>query len=401
MDAFGSYIQGLDKENYDTAPNADLRTALPTKARRLIGAFFTPAVLADTVVSQYSREFSDDSVVLDPTCGAGDLLLAVVRACRERRHRIPWDKALAGRDLMEPFVAAARKRILLALNRSVQDDMTDPGALSDLKPGCGLSDTSVIQRATHIFLNPPYGSVQAPSGTTWKTGRVCAAALFLENVATNATPGTRIAAILPDVLRSGAGYDNWRAMISGRIDIDSTDIVGADKTWADVDVFILRGVMRQTTRKHVWYPRACGPSVGESFHVSVGAVVDYRSPRRGPWRKMLKARGAAKAGAIDSSFLKSRRFEGTVVHPPFVAVRRTSRPGDRQRALGFVVTGSAPVAVENHLLVLKPFDASESSCRNLLANLGDPRTSTWLDNRIRCRHLTVGILESLPWWPHD
>jgi len=36
--------------------------------------------------------------------------------------------------------------------------------------------------------------------------------------------------------------------------------------------------------------------------------------------------------------------------------------------------------------------------RGLLASLTDRRTKAWLDERIRCRHLTVSAVRDLPIW---
>jgi hypothetical protein len=38
------------------------------------------------------------------------------------------------------------------------------------------------------------------------------------------------------------------------------------------------------------------------------------------------------------------------------------------------------------------------TCRELLDILKDDQTTHWLDQRIRCRHLTVAALDELPWW---
>jgi hypothetical protein len=56
------------------------------------------------------------------------------------------------------------------------------------------------------------------------------------------------------------------------------------------------------------------------------------------------------------------------------------------------------VAIENHLLVLRPKDDSPKTCEELLGLLSLQRTNEWLNRRIRCRHLTVGALADLPWW---
>lgn len=59
--------------------------------------------------------------------------------------------------------------------------------------------------------------------------------------------------------------------------------------------------------------------------------------------------------------------------------------------------GEDAVAVENHLVVLRPLDGSQAACEQLLGVLDSEATSQWLDRRIRCRHLTVGALQTVPW----
>jgi hypothetical protein len=93
-----------------------------------------------------------------------------------------------------------------------------------------------------------------------------------------------------------------------------------------------------------------------------------------------------------------RNFQGTTYAAPFVAVRRTSRPGDKKRAVGCIISGDQRVAVENHLIVLVPHDGSLKTCKQLLERLKCDKTDSWLDKRIRCRHLTVKALADLPWW---
>ena len=66
------------------------------------------------------------------------------------------------------------------------------------------------------------------------------------------------------------------------------------------------------------------------------------------------------------------------------------------RAVGSIILGSNPVAVENHLIVVKPKRGGIKECEFLLNNLRNAQTKTWLDERIRCRHLTVGVLRELP-----
>lgn len=90
-------------------------------------------------------------------------------------------------------------------------------------------------------------------------------------------------------------------------------------------------------------------------------------------------------------------FRGRTFSPPFVTIRRTSRPEQKRRADGVLVVGDRPVAVENHLLVVLPKNGSRSSCEELIGVLADARTGDCLDRRIRTRHLTVSAISDLPW----
>jgi hypothetical protein len=55
------------------------------------------------------------------------------------------------------------------------------------------------------------------------------------------------------------------------------------------------------------------------------------------------------------------------------------------------------MAVENHLLIALPHDKKVGTCRKLLEMLKRDATSKWMNERIRCRHLTVGSVGDLPW----
>ena len=139
-----------------------------------------------------------------------------------------------------------------------------------------------------------------------------------------------------------------------------------------------------------------GAVVGDHYAVHVGSVVDYRDEHVGPTLPYVKPR-ALKPWATVTQASESRRFSGRVFTPPFVAVRRTSRPGDPYRAVGAIVNTEGPVAVDNHLLVLTPRAGGIAACASLLDALKQKATNDWLNNRIRCRHLTVKAMRELPW----
>jgi hypothetical protein len=95
-------------------------------------------------------------------------------------------------------------------------------------------------------------------------------------------------------------------------------------------------------------------------------------------------------------FEQSRRHEGKVYKPPFVVIRRTSRPGHPYRAAATVIAGKKSVAVENHLIVCEPKAKTLRMCKKLMVQLQTQAVNTFLDARIRCRHLTVGSVAAIP-----
>ena len=215
---------------------------------------------------------------------------------------------------------------------------------------------------------------------------------------------TDFAAILPDVLRSGTRYAKWRDYIGGQAILGSVSIWGLFDPWADVDVFLLEASLGNPSLEasmDMW----AGPREQKAIatlesiaKISVGPLVPHRHSNRGQWHPYLHAQGLARWGKVNVANLPRKRFKGTLFAPPFVAVRRTSRPGTSGRAVGTVILGGKPVAVENHLIVVRPNDASLDACEEILTMLRSDATDEWLDHRIRCRHLTVRALQELPWW---
>jgi hypothetical protein len=90
-----------------------------------------------------------------------------------------------------------------------------------------------------------------------------------------------------------------------------------------------------------------------------------------------------------------RRFKGRINRPPFVLIRRTSAPDDKDRVVTTIVGGARPVAVENHLLVLRPLHGGLEDCRRLARWLQGDQVRRAIDKMIRCRHLTVRVIGEL------
>lgn len=400
---FQRFLESL-RDSKELDPNDALSASLPTRVRRKAGAFFTNASLAEALAAPFAKDMKGDATVMDPACGAGDLLIAAskhFKHARDPERRLEeWEERIFGRDLFEEFVLSARLRMFrasLVTSRAPDLRKLFPG----IQRGCSLTSVDAYTAATHILINPPYTLVRAPSGCEWRRGRVSAAALFMEAVAKHATAGTRIGAVLPDVLRSGSGYERWRALIGQLLEIDSVQIVGRFARWADVDVFLLHGRVRRSSNglRSTWpMPRATADTLSQHCRISVGPLVDYRSPRLGRWFPYVTVDNAPAWSRVNANSLGCRRFAGRTVRTPFVVVRRTSRAGDTHRMVASVVTGERRVAVENHLLILTPETRTVAECEAIVARLKDPRTTAWLNERIRLRHLTVGAVGNLPWW---
>ena len=413
----GSHIAYPDRQLIEAALDGQasevLRNSMPLADRRASGAFFTGQQLAALAVQSHNACAPSESPVLDPACGTGDLLLALARHLPLQASLDDtlqsWGELIFGFDLHEPFVRAAKARLaLLAIAFGARSTSAYQLDFDDIFPnvqvGDGMSEIGVYPQIAQILMNPPYTRAVVPHDCFWAGGSTSTAALFVDNCITHANLGTIITAILPDVLRTGALYQKWRKRVETSTTVQMVEPFGVFGPDADVDVFVLRVVVgepKKESPKAVWWtapPGAGDGVVGDRFVVRVGPVVPFRDPHAGDWYPYLHSRILPLWGIFDTSGADKRRFAGRTVRPPAVVVRRTSRPGMRYRAGATMITGQHLAAVENHLLTLEPRYADDQLCFKLLSILRDDRTNEWLDQRIRCRHLTVSSLKELPWW---
>lgn len=388
----------------DGSASARCRELVPEATIHRLGAFFTPSRIARRAASALVGAESKDAMVFDPACGAADLLLPIAGRLSVRRTVSStleyWNERLSGCDLSAEFIQAARLRmVLLALRKgAVLDDTPDALAdvMSNLLVADGLSVSTKYEVSSHIIMNPPYSRLQSER-RPWRDGTITAAALFVERAARLSAPGAQIVAVLPEVLRGGSSYANWRRHIDQYVLRARPLRVGLFSDHADVDVFIQR--LTRRLRQKPRSPRANTDHhrcLGSHFIVSVGAVVPHRHSKTGPAVAYLHVGNTSPWVAI-RRIDESRRFRGRLFTPPFVVIRRTSRPGDSYRATGSLVLGKRPVAVENHLIVLAPRRGGASICRTLIRLLRLPRTNAFLNRTMRCRHLTTASVASLPW----
>lgn len=391
-------------------PGEQLRRLVHLHGRRATGAFFTGPTLRQELLLSTQTSSSSGSVYFDPACGAGDLLIACA-------HHLPvtndfgttmqlWGQCLHGRDTHAEFVRAAKARLVLAaLGRCTPNRFDTVVVLDEAFPniqvGDGLTSKKDLALASHVILNPPFTSMPTPPTCRWTSGQVSAAAIFMDYCLTHVTPGTRISALLPEALRTGSRFEKWRRHIAERSRVNRISVMGQFDEWADVDVFIMDIVagLDEQAANVAWWQSAKGRSAGyvnDLFTVNVGPVVPHRDPEKGPDLAYLDARVLSKHDTFNVDQAPRRRYSGCTFVPPFVAVRRTTRPDTIDRVVATIITGDCPVAVENHLLILKPRNGQFEQCIKLVRTLKAKQTKQWLDQRIRCRHYTVGALRELP-----
>lgn len=387
----------------------ELRRRVALELRQQIGAFFTGEALRQIAFGAISNS-SVKGPVWDPACGAGDLLLSYA----EKLPILPdigdtitsWGNKLYGNDIQGVFLRAAKARLVLAaFARGARNLDGRPLSLNGAFPNILQQDSLLTPREecpTDVVLNPPFISIIASCDCAWGSGSLSAAAAFVDMCLKVASSGTRIIAILPDVLRTGTRYERWRKMVAKHADVKRVDIYGPFDPQADVDVFILElhvrhSHMPQLGQESPWglLNNSLQENINNYFSVSVGPVVPHRHREEGPELAFLHSRDATPWGTLDH-LAPRRRFSGTIHYPPFVVIRRTSSPSDRNRAIGTIINCTEPVAVENHLVVCKPNDGRIESCQSLLEVLKSSSTNEWLNNRIRCRHLTVGAVKEIP-----
>ena len=424
MEHFRQFITQVEALALKVGPSKGVRTAPDVRAalngevakvcrttvslcdRRKHGIFFTSESLARRVTRKFLLDFNDDSLIVDPACGTGDLLIACAnkmpfaRTLRETLHM--WSKHLSGFDVFPEFIKATKARLILLAklktNRLDSQIKNIDRYFPLIRVQDFLKDTSGVEKASHIILNPPYNIISVSGRYQWANKKVSAASIFMDICISAASANTKIRAILPDVLRAGSSYGKWRKHIASTAKKINLSIYGRFDEWTDVDVFVLRLQKAAYTKQQMTYnwgsTSEAENTLGHSFDVHVGPVVPHRDRQEGPCLAYLHARTAGAWSEI-SRVPETRKYSGNAFTPPFVVVRRTSRPGDK-RAIGTIVKGKRKVAIENHLLVLLPKKKTLGECRAILRILKSKATDEWLNQRIRCRHLTVEALKTLP-----
>lgn len=388
-------------------PYAEFRRHVDIEFRRSRGCFFSGQDIANKLAGALTDILPSSAKIIDPTCGIGDLLLGYANSLPIKKELTEtlywWGEALIGIDLDARLVKLTKIRLLLLAK--YRGGFSGPvWGVDKLFPNiiCGdmFDQAELIQQCDGILSNPPFCSVDRAEHSAWGSGLVNSAALFLEFILKNKKAGAPVSIVLPEVLRCGTRYSRFRKHVVATGVSGPAQSVGQFDAWTDVDVFLT--LLRDGSGGALWNSRGVSTSktLGDFFDVRVGPVVPHRETGKGPWRPYICARSLP-AWRREYSTEIHKRFTGTVFTPPFVAVRRTSRPGDRHRAVGTIVLGNKPVAVENHLLVLLPKSGGQKQCRLALKLLQQKETADFLNSVMRCRHLTTVSIRSIPWLFND
>ncbi|MEZ8578763.1 hypothetical protein AB6D24_02805 [Vibrio splendidus] len=400
----------LDSSTLSSLVNLDsidlvLRKCLTIDEMREAGSFFTGSELAASAVNSFKSPITFDSVVLDPTCGAGNLLIECSRRLGVESTLSAtlnkWREVLWGFDIHESFVEATRLRIVIeALYRGVEKDCSIEDALEllvNIRCQNAMSvNAELLTNVTHAIMNPPFTIWPSPREFYWKDGKVNAAGVIFDKYLRLLPQGCNVSAILPDVLRSGSRYEGFRKFTGHRLEAQCS-VWGRFNTKTDVDVFVLTGItMEQSGSEITWFD-----DIGEYtplsdlYDVRTGPLVAYRDPEEGPFLPYFHPRNSP-AWEVLSDVTERRHFLGKSLSPPFVVVKRTSSPSDKYRASATIINIKERVAIENHMIVIIPKSSKLKDCKKLVKVLKSKDTNDFLNNRIRLRHLTVGVIKSIP-----
>lgn len=403
-----NYNQGnitFFKQNEIEVINVHIKENFTAEYLKKIGAFFTEPLLSLKAIQLFQNAITVESVVLDPSCGVGSLLIESSRQLGVRSLLSDtlkeWNNVLKGFDTQRDFIEISKLRIVLeALNRGVKKDCSIDQAITylnniELRDALSILEEDVTD-VTHLFMNPPFVSTTSPKRDYWGKGKTNSAAVFFDYYLRMVSSYCNVVAILPDVLRSGSLFVNFRHFVNENLN-GQAKIWGRFSDNADVDVFILSGIKECANSKIEWVkPVDEGKTIlADQFNVSVGAVVPHRDKQIGKKYPYFHPRNCKNWEIINTAG-EYRAFSGKVVQSPCVLIKRTSSPTDRFRAAATLIRLNEPIAVENHLIVATPKDGSLRSCKKLLKVLANARTSQFLNTQIRARHLTVGAVKSIP-----
>lgn len=398
---FGAFSSAVDLDTID----AVMRQYLSIEEMREAGSFFTGQQLATKAAHFPGCRIDANSVVLDPNCGAGNLLIECSRQLATRKLLSEtlaiWGKTLWGFDVSHHFIEATKIRLAIeAVNRGCEIDCSLNDAFH-LLPNIKVKNSLLVTKkslesVTHTIMNPPFSLWPSPEKNYWKKGKINAAGIFLDKYLRSLPDNCHVNAILPDVLRSGSRYSDFRNFVSKNLQA-SCQVWGRFNSKTKVDVFILSGRISRDESGEIEWHKDLGnyKRLSDLYDVRTGPLVAYRDPEIGKSYPYFHPKNCPSWETVNVE-TETRKFTGTVIQPPVVLVKRTSSPSDSNRASATVIDLNALIAVENHMIVIKPKSGSISDCHELIKILRSKKTNDFLNDRARMRHLTVKVVKEIP-----
>jgi hypothetical protein len=397
-------------EDIDVEASFAVERLVPYALRSEMGIFFTPEEISVRCADVFQSHIAGGESFFDPACGSGNLLISVARQYEIKNSLLEtvvfWGEKFGGCDINESFVRAAKLRLiaLAALRHDLPTISEDElcGLLCHLV-NFHVGDYLIAPVGGEfdcIIANPPFGHRLASADLCWSAGKTQLAAIFVDAMIRVGKPDQKILAILPDVLRSGTRYRLWRKFVETYSYKSNVHSYGRFSQNVDVDVFLLEisvsaGKSEVEEAKWVETKKTSKNSkkISDLFKVNVGPVVPHRLKDSAPLVPFVCAKSAPPFELIEPT--AKVKFDGTLYLPPFVVVRRTSNPCDKQRLVSSVIVGEQFVAVENHLIIVRPLDGLVSTCTRLVKYLTGQAAAAQIDSMIRCRHLTKGAISSI------
>ncbi len=381
---------------------AEVYAQLDRASRRSTGVFFSGRDWASALVKKIPsgkwRRY------IDPSAGTGDLLIEIATHFRKKEDLGStlenWSSRLVAIDLELEFLRIFWLRLVsLALikHRMLHEpDMALFSPPESIKSGDFLDIDFDFKRGDCLVTNPPYQRI-IKEGQGNGSGMRSAAAFHLEKVTRSSCKGVGLVALVPDVLRCGRNYQKFRSHLRQSMSTLEIEPQGQFSCGVDVDVAIISGLIGKGGGERPVEAVANGTfeRVADLYKVSVGSVVPHRDVEDGALLPYIVARSLQRWGVLTDA-VHWAAYSSKKVSGPFVVIRRTSSPSDKKRAVATVIDVNCPVLVENHLIVVQPLNGGLQECIDLVCSLEDPRTDMWLNEQMRCRHLTVGAIKELP-----
>ncbi|MGP8954212.1 N-6 DNA methylase [Enterobacter mori] len=404
-------VQLLANEGYSNFLNHDfsdllVRKSFDKEVMRQSGCFFTGKKLTSFLLASVDKKSCEGAIFLDPTCGLGNLLieasksLPVFKELDETLYY--WGNHLVGYDIFNEFIEGTKLRVIIeAINRGAKNNCSIEKAMSLIhrieKKDVMSLNINELKDVTHALLNPPFSNWNSPRTNYWKNGKINSAGIIIDHLIRILPSETKILAILPDVLRSGSRYHEFRKFLECNIS-GNVEIWGKFSTKTDVDVFIIKGIKKvDFNTPIIWNINdEIGEKLEDHYDISIGPLVAYRHVNEGIDTLYLHQKNSP-TGLVLQEICERINFKGRLTKPPFVVIKRTSSPKDKIRASATIINCAEPVAVENHLIILSPKDKSFKKCQELMEILASEITTNYLNDRIRLRHLTISAVKSIPY----